>query len=338
MTLPVLLALIPAMSQYGISNRTIDGVPVVLLEDTTRQVVVSIAPSIGNIAYSMKVNGVEVLWSPYKSPGELKAKPALLGNPFLAPWANRIEGMSYWVNGKKYAINPAIGNVRQDQNKNPIHGLALFTSAWRVVQAGVDERGALVRSRLEFYRDPEWMAQFPFAHAIEMTYRLHHGELEVITEIENLSTQPFPVAIGYHPYFQLPGGREAWTVHIPAREHVDLSPTLIPNGKRSPVNLPDPLAAKDHKLDDVFTNLIRDKAGNAEFWMSNGKQKLSLVFGPKFPVGVVYAPGRDFVCFEPMAAITDAFNQNHKGQYPELQSIAPGGKWRESWWIRPSGF
>jgi aldose 1-epimerase len=39
-----------------------------------------------------------------------------------------------------------------------------------------------------------------------------------------------------------------------------------------------------------------------------------------------------------MAAPTNALNMAQKGLYKELQSIAPGGTWRESFWIRPSGF
>jgi hypothetical protein len=34
-----------------------------------------------------------------------------------------------------------------------------------------------------------------------------------------------------------------------------------------------------------------------------------VVYGPKYTVAVIYAPpGKDFICFEPMSAITDAFN------------------------------
>jgi aldose 1-epimerase len=39
-----------------------------------------------------------------------------------------------------------------------------------------------------------------------------------------------------------------------------------------------------------------------------------------------------------MTAITNAFNLAHSGVYQELQSVAPGAKWQESFWIRPSGF
>ena len=46
----------------------------------------------------------------------------------------------------------------------------------------------------------------------------------------------------------------------------------------------------------------------------------------------------NFICFEPMAGITNALNLAHKGVYKELQYIPPGGTWQESFWIRASGF
>ena len=68
---------------------------------------------------------------------------------------------------------------------------------------------------------------------------------------------------------------------------------------------------------------------------------LALVMGSAV---VIYAPkattatDNGFVCFEPMAGITDALNLAQKGLYRELQSIPPGQTWQESFWIRPSGF
>ena len=41
---------------------------------------------------------------------------------------------------------------------------------------------------------------------------------------------------------------------------------------------------------------------------------------------------------EPMAGIANALNLAQRGVYKELQSIAPGETWRESFWVRPSGF
>jgi aldose 1-epimerase len=92
-------------------------------------------------------------------------------------------------------------------------------------------------------------------------------------------------------------------------------------------------------LDDVMSGLVRGESGRAEFSVEGAKQKISVLYGPKYPVAVVYAPaGRDFICFEPMSGPTNAFNLHHAGKYPELQSIAPGAKWRESFWVVASGF
>jgi aldose 1-epimerase len=68
------------------------------------------------------------------------------------------------------------------------------------------------------------------------------------------------------------------------------------------------------------------------------KQRVTVEFGPNYPVAVIYAPqGRDFICFEPMSGVTNVFNLSHEGKFP-LQSIPAGGEWRESFWVRPSGF
>jgi aldose 1-epimerase len=39
-----------------------------------------------------------------------------------------------------------------------------------------------------------------------------------------------------------------------------------------------------------------------------------------------------------MVAITNALNLAHKGVYKELQTIAPGGSWQESFWITTKGY
>ena len=57
------------------------------------------------------------------------------GVPFLWPWANRIDGLSYWISGKKYAINPELGNVRIGPGPTPIHGLLVSARQWKVVRA-----------------------------------------------------------------------------------------------------------------------------------------------------------------------------------------------------------
>jgi len=333
---------LPVMTEaanYSARKAVADGFEIVQLADRAHGIEVSIVPSIGNIAYAMTVRGKNILWFPFKTLPEMKAKPVLCGVPFLAPWANRFDQDAFYANGKKYLLNPDLGNLRRDPNKNPIHGLLLFSPHWKVTKIEADGDSARVTSRLEFWRYPDLMAQFSFAHSIEMTHRLRGGALEVETVLENQSSEPMPVAVGYHPYFQLPdAARDQWKVHVAAREHLELLPNLTPSGARTPVALPDPAPLATTSLDDVFTDLVRGQDGRAEFWVESGGRKISVLYGPKYTVAIVYAPpGKDFICFEPMSAITNAFNLAHAGVYKELQSIPPGGLWRESFWIVPGG-
>ncbi|MBZ5617212.1 MAG: aldose 1-epimerase [Acidobacteriia bacterium] len=339
-TLAVLLPLMTFAANYSARRTVVDGIEVVELADAAHHLEVSIAPSIGNMAYEIKAGGKNILWFPYHSPADLKARPVFCCVPFLAPWANRLDDDSYWANGKKYLLNPDLGNVRRDNHQKPIHGLLSFSPAWTLVSADADARSAYATSRIEFWKHPEMMAQFPFAHTITMTYRLQNGEVEVETTVDNHSTDPLPVALGYHPYFQLNDApRDQWKVHLAARDHLVLSNLLIPTGERQPVEFADPHPLHASQLDDVFGNLVRSADGRAQFWVEGNKQRITVTYGPKYTVAVVYAPAvREFICFEPMAAITNAFNLAHSGVYRELQSIPAGGQWKESFWIAPSGF
>jgi aldose 1-epimerase len=328
------------VANYTAEKTTVEGVEIIRLTDRTHKTEVSIAPSIGNNAYEMKVNGKNVFWFPFDSVSAFQAKPAFCGNPFLAPWANRLDHEGFYANGKHYKLNSSLQNYRHDSFKQPIHGLTAYTPRWKVVEVKDGGESASVTSRLEFWRYPDWLAQFPFAHTIDMTYRLQGGVLEVQTTIENYSTEPMPLSVGYHPYFQVHDApRDEWKVQLPAREQVVLSKELVPTGETRPNPYSNPHALAGSQLDDVFSGLIRGESGRAEFSVQGAKQKIAVLYGPKYPVAVVYAPpGRNFICFEPMSGPTNAFNLHHVGKYKELQTVPPGGKWSESFWIQASGF
>jgi aldose 1-epimerase len=310
------------------------------LTDAFHKIGVSVVPSYGNNAYEMKVNGTNVFWTPTTNPAEMKAKPRHLGNPFLAPWANRLDQDGFYANGKYYRLNPDLKNFGRDPFKQPIHGLVVYATQWEVAEVRADHRSAWVTSRLEAWRYPDLMAQFPFAHTLEMTYRLQDGVLEVETKVTNHAKEPMPVSIAYHPYFTIHDApRDEWRVSLPVREHLTLSDKLIPTGEVTPASYPDALPLAGKQLDDVFSGLIRGESGRAEFSVLGKSQKISVLYGPKYKVAVVYAPpGRDFICFEPMTGPTNAFNNAQTGKYSDLQSIPPGQTWSESFWIHPTGY
>jgi aldose 1-epimerase len=331
------LTVAASAANYTAKRTVLDSVEVIVLSDSARKTEVTIVPSIGNMGWAMTVNGKNVLWTPDGGLAKFKARPSMAGIPFLAPWANRNDGQAFYANGKKYVFNPGLGNVR---GNIPIHGFLSTSSAWSVVSLKANRRGAAVTGRLEFWKHPDMMAQFPFAHAIEMTYRLQNGALEIETVIRNHSLEAMPVAIGFHPYFRVyDAPRDKWQIHLPARDQWVLSRTNLPTGEIKPVKFADPLPLEGLYFDDVFSGLIQDQSGRTEFWLQGDKQRVSVTFGPKFNTCVLWAPkGRNIVCFEPMAGITNAMNLAQAGLYKELQSIPPGGEWRESFWIRASGF
>jgi aldose 1-epimerase len=316
---------------------------VIQLQDARSQTVVSIIPSVGNIVFAMKVKDHEVLRWPYSSIEEFKSRPALSGIPFMGPWANRLDEQAFYANGQRYAFDMELGNIR---GAIPIHGFLTTTDRWQVVDVKSDARSAWATSTLEFFRNPLWMKQFPFAHTIELTHRLRDGALEVETRIRNLSTEPMPVSIGFHPYFQLTDApRDEWTISVGARTEWLLAENKVPTGATRPIEalFSNPKAAplKDYDLDHVFGDLIRDSSGRAVMTVTGKSQALDVAVGPNYRAVVVYAPkaaARTFICFEPMAGITDAMNLAQKGLYHELQSIPGGGTWQESFWVRPRGF
>ncbi len=257
---------------------------VVELADTQAQMNVSVVWSMSN-AWRIQVKGKDLVRT---SPtlADFQSRPGLNGMPILAPFANRLDETAFYANDRKYNFDLELGNVR---GPIPSTGYVNGSKAWQLVEAKADTRSAWVTCRLDFYKIPLFMAQFPFAHTITMTYRVSEGTLEVHTRLDNLSTETMPVVIGYHPIFELPdGNRNDWTVSLDAKTHWIEIPQRLPTGETQPIENffgSDRTAIQLKKyalIDDVFTDLIRDANGRATMkLMYNGKE-LDVSLGPKF--------------------------------------------------------
>jgi aldose 1-epimerase len=282
-----------AGSDYSASIANDGPLQVVTLEDRGRQMVVRIGVNIGNRAFEFSVKGQNVLWTPpYQKPSDLKAA-TFFGVPVLSPFANRLNEDAFYANGKKYLLNDNLGNIRRDGDKNKlaIHGMVHSHAGWQVVSMQADENSAEVVSRLEFWKFPELMAQFPFAHTMEMHYRLENGTLEVETAITNLASEDLPLAIGFHPYYRVfDAPRDDWSLTIPARTQMVLDDKNLPTGERRPNPVAPGSALKTLKLDDVFVDLMRDGNGWATFELKGKSQKVKVAMGPAFRAGVVFTP------------------------------------------------
>jgi len=362
---------------------------IVQMHDSKTDSTVSVLTGTSN-AYEFVVHGKNVISMNVPSTTALRNNPGLNGIPFLAPFAIRLDEMAFYANGKKYNFDTGIGNVRPPI---PTHGFFTNSHDWKPVAAKADARSAYVINRLDFYRNPDVMKQFPFAQTYTMTIRLKDGTLEVNLKIDNLSNQPLPVSIGYHPYFALPEtDRNHWSLDIGAETHWLAAGTpVMPTGEKEPSdvffggdhhNVPLSRLA-DKRFDDVFSDLDRDAQGRSSFVIKGDTTSIKVTAGPKMKAFYLYsevlggpvrtgppaastgaagarpqaasvaydgpavpftAPNdvprntRGFVALEPLTGITNDMNMAQRGQYNELQYIAPGGSWSESIWISPSGY
>ena len=347
---PGICAILAGMVQsqtYSAQESSIDGLSVIRLRGPG-ETCASLLPSLGCNVFELTVNGKNAIWFPYPSPGEfaVDSAPEFCGTPFLAPWANRLDEHSFYANGTRFELDRGLGNYLTDDLGQPIHGLLWRCPHWSVERLEATDSAAIAQTRLEFGAHGNLMAQFPFEHRIDLSFRLGARQLEVRTAIRNTGRSPMPVSVGFHPYFRLhDSARDRWRVCLAANSVWDLDARFIPTGERTPIGEvfanPSALRLSGEALDHVFGDLRSGSTGTARFSVAGHRERLEVVYGTGYPAAVVYAPqghGREFICFEPMSGITNAFNLAHKGKFAHLPVIAPGESWHGVFSVLVSGF
>jgi aldose 1-epimerase len=286
----VCIAAAPAAAQRYSAKQNGD---MVALADTTARMNVEVVSSMGK-AWHIQVKGQNLVRTSASLEAFL-ANSGLNGMPLLAPFANRLDETAFYANGKKYNFDLELGNVR-----GPIPGTGFVngSKAWQLVEFKADGKSAWVTCKLDFYKIPQYMKQFPFAHTITVTYRVSDGALEVHTRLDNLSTEPMPAVIGYHPIYELPdGNRDDWTVSVDAKTHWIEIPQRLPTGETQPIENffsvdkdRTSIKLKNYALiDDVFSDLIRDANGRATMRLMYDGKELDEALGPNFKTVLLWS-------------------------------------------------
>jgi aldose 1-epimerase len=287
--------MLPSAADAAGSRYTVKTIgDIVQLHDNKTDSTVSVLIGTSN-AYEFVVHGKNVISMNIPSTTALRNNPGLNGVPFLGPFANRLDEMAFYANGKKYSFDPGLGNVR---SPIPQQGFLNSTHDWKLVSTKADADGATVVNKLDFYRNPDWMKQFPFAQTYTMTIRLKDGVLEVNTRIDNLSNQPLPVSIGYHPYFALPeSDRNHWSLDFGAETHWLETDAHLPTGEKETA---DKFFGGDHhnvplsrftdkRFDEVFSDLDRDAQGRASVVIKGDTTSIKVTAGPKIKTFLLYS-------------------------------------------------
>jgi aldose 1-epimerase len=245
-----------------------------------------------------------------------RERGAVMGIPFLHPWANRLAGFSYSLYGREVQLPHGPPLVRCDEHGLPIHGLLAASPNWQLEALEADGAGARISSALDFGAHPELVGAFPFPHRVQLDAELTTERLTITTRIRPTGDTPVPISFGFHPYLRLPGAdRAGWVVTLPHRRHLLLDDRGVPTGETEE-RAAAAFALGDRHFDDGYDQLV----DGAEFSVSDGERTITVTFERGFPVGQVFAPpGSRFICFEPMTAPTNALRTG-----AELRRVMPG--------------
>lgn len=225
-----------------------------------------------------------------------------MGIPILYPWANRLGANTYSAEDVTVTLVPGANGVRTDPAGLPIHGVLAAYPGWRVTAESANE----LTAELDFGADPTLLASFPYPHVLAMAVRLVERTLTVRTTVTATGDRAVPLCFGFHPYLHIPDiARGEWTIETARLRRLYLDGRGLPTGETAE----QPAMSRrlrDESLDDGYDQVD----DGSVFAVSGGGRRLQVCFERGYPAAQIFAPpGEDVVCFEPMAAPTDALRR-----------------------------
>ena len=277
----------------------------VTLRDPSSPLTATFAPGAGMVGTSLSDGGVELLGlrnglDAYVSTGRT------MGIPVLYPWANRLSGTSYPVDEGVVTLTPGTGGCRTDQHGVPIHGVLAGYKDWTLTNRSESQ----LTAELDYAARPGLLASFPFPHLLTLDITLAERTLTVRTTVTPTAGAAVPLCFGYHPYLRIPEApRAEWQIETPAMRARQVNAWGIPTGETTAHP-----AATEVLGDQFFDDGYDEVAPGAVFAVSGGGRRIEVCFVQGYPAAQIYAPGDDdVICFEPMAAPTDALSRGGYG-------------------------
>jgi aldose 1-epimerase len=281
----------------------------------------SFAPDANMVLHSLTLDGRELLATRNGLEGYVE-RGSTMGVPLLHPWANRLGGFSYELDGTEVVLDPDSELFKRDPNGLPIHGAVPALLRWNVAEVTGDS----LHAQLEWEPSHAAFELFPFPHRLEYRARVTGRRIEIVVALVPTGSTPVPVSFGFHPYLRIPGGsRGAAQMTLPVSRALLLDESMIPTGETKPFE-PGLRQLGDTEWDDGFADLVEPP----RFLLSDEESEVALTFLRGYPFAQVFAPpGSEFVCFEPMTAPTNALSRGGE----DLTVLAPGDRYEAAFEI-----
>jgi len=264
-----------------------------------------------------------------------------LGAAFLFPYPNRIrgklsaDGTTLTTEWQGHTITLPANNIgtKPGAERHAMHGLILKTKvdSLEIHQTKDAATATGIIHGGDF--NGHWLSKTDLVITISLTA----DGVDASIVAHNVGTESEPVAIAWHPYFNLPSGdRKQVRVEIPASEmaEVDGYDNVFPTGKILPVaGTPFDFSAKGGKalgeqfLDDNFSHLapatgpvvvtITDPAANYGVKIEG--------LTPNIKTIQIYAPpAKNFVAIEHQFNFADPFGKEWGKMDTQMVTLAPG--------------
>jgi aldose 1-epimerase len=258
-----------------------------------------LAPENGGSVTHFLQSGINLL-----RPAEGK-KPTQMAAFPMVPFSGRIgEGRFTWQDREvKLAAN-------FPPEPHTIHGQG-WTSAWDVVSKTED------RALLSYTHEAN---DWPWAYRAEQDFRLSDRGLTLEMTLTNLSNEPMPGGLGWHPYFPAKGAEieanTAWTW--------EMGPDKLPFSRRAPEAREQLRGGKSISILNLDTPFETTGGATILRWPEHRKT-LRLLTDQILRFLVVYTPsGEDYFCAEPVSHIPDMHNLAAPADQTGLVTLKPG--------------
>lgn len=262
-----------------------------------------------------------------------------MGAAFLFPYPNRIrgklsaDGKTLTTEWKGKTITLPANNIgtKPDAERHAMHGLILKTPVEDLKVTQTADGGSVSGVIHGGDFNGHWLSKTDLV--IKVTLTADGVDASIIAH--NVGTESEPVAIAWHPYFNLPSGdRKQVRLHIPASSmaEVDNYDNVFPTGKIVPVaGTPYDFGAADGKalggqfLDDNFSHLsgnpvmitLTDPAAHYGLRIEG--------LSPNIKTIQVYAPpAKSFVAIEDQFNFADPFGKEWGNMDTQMVTLAPG--------------
>ncbi len=262
------------------------------------------------------------------------------GGAFLVPYPNRILGtlspdrktVSFDWHGKKVTVPANWPGKKPTDRPVAMHGLILDSKAEDVKVVPIPGGQMLTATIHAGDFGGHWLSSTDLEFTLSLTGSNFDAQIRAL----NVGKEDEPIAIGWHPYFNIPSGEHAQArLHVPATQMavVNNYDEDFPTGKIVPVkgtrfdfNAPDGAALDDNYYDDNWSNLKRtDGVVDVRFTDPADDYGVQVEgMSPEIRTVQVYSPPTaKFAAIEEQFNFSDPFGKEWHGMNTGMVTLKP---------------